>query len=841
MNNQPAHFDDPISQVHSLGERINERSIPLRLGLIGAGLLAFQTALSIWLQIESFWRPGILVLNSAAWILGITCWLAAMMTHVSRQTQWLVLVVLIGALWGSACIQWGNYSPITTAHMDNEMISEYAAEALWHGYNPYTWNFSDATRVYRDQGILVTTFLDGSKQNRIAYPALPMLLLAAFRVVGLGQVRLVSILFHTLLIILVFVCTPVRLRALLALSLFVIREFLFLTLGGNQDIVWCTLLVAMLLAWERPTLRAVLFGLACAFRQQPWFVIPFLLIYMWKEESSPVGRRQRIIYFLAVSFATFLVINLPFMLWNFQAWALSVFEHAYAAFNVTSHGLGALAQYNLLPLPRSFFSILQLSSFLLMLIVHWRHPRSVGLAFWIFPGLFFWLYYRGLLNYWLYWIPPLLIALTRLRWNRARKLESGPHWQQTVYIIVVVLIANLLLAAFMMTRPAAITADLLYPPDTYGDSSAYRLALNVTNHSERQFYPRFAVQYDGTQPLPWGIDEGPEVLAPGETGFYIIRTLTGSRMIPIARGAQLVLTDGGNDYTLRLVMDIPAEPTLANPDLIMNPAFTFWSPDDQAPAGWSWLPPEGENISPRIVSMDGQTGLVLSVYHGTTRLSQTITFPGRFSIQVYPTSGESDLSKSMYGLELYDGKHRLWILFGDSDRYGLIEENLGFVYQRAPLDEWSKQEIDPADLYARFGWELPPYSVRNRQGIEFAAPQVDLSLLVAGEKAAGVFGPIEQDPRFASSKSLVSEAVEHPDIYYVNLGDEYRRQRNYDLAEGAYRQAIAYNDRNAFAFKGLAWALVDKGQCAEAIHYFETAKSLDPDIQDPLEGDMQCP
>jgi uncharacterized membrane protein len=39
----------------------------------------------------------------------------------------------------------------------------------------------------------------------------------------------------------------------------------------------------MVLVWQRPTLRAVLFGLACAYRQQPWLVAPFLLICIWNE------------------------------------------------------------------------------------------------------------------------------------------------------------------------------------------------------------------------------------------------------------------------------------------------------------------------------------------------------------------------------------------------------------------------------------------------------------------------------------------------------------------------------------------------------------------------------
>jgi hypothetical protein len=42
-------------------------------------------------------------------------------------------------------------------------------------------------------------------------------------------------------------------------------------------------------------------------------------------------------------------------------------------------------------------------------------------------------------------------------------------------------------------------------------------------------------------------------------------------------------------------------------------------------------------------------------------------------------------------------------------------------------------------------------------------------------------------------RSLVDHALAHPDEYYLNLGSEYCRQRNVDLARQAFRIALAYN------------------------------------------------
>jgi tetratricopeptide (TPR) repeat protein len=179
-------------------------------------------------------------------------------------------------------------------------------------------------------------------------------------------------------------------------------------------------------------------------------------------------------------------------------------------------------------------------------------------------------------------------------------------------------------------------------------------------------------------------------------------------------------------------------------------------------------------------------------------------------------------------------------LFGGADTRGLLETNVGYVVQRAALNQWSKQEIKPAELYALFGWELPPYTVRNSQGLEFFARQVKLSLLLYGSKITGIFGPIEQDRLFASPDTLVATAIEHPDVYYVNLGNEYRRQRNFGLAEDAFRQAVAYNESNASAHDGLGRTLADEGRCVEAQEQLDAATQLDPGFRDPFAGILTC-
>jgi hypothetical protein len=185
-----------------------------------------------------------------------------------------------------------------------------------------------------------------------------------------------------------------------------------------------------------------------------------------------------------------------------------------------------------------------------------------------------------------------------------------------------------------------------------------------------------------------------------------------------------------------------------------------------------------------------------------SRLSQTVTFPDSITFWVRPAE-TSSAGQPAYGVEFQDGLYQLWVLFGEREGGELVSARSAIVHVRAPFDEWSRQTITPAELYAQFGWALPDYSVRSRQGIEFAARQVMISLLVSDSNTEQVFGPIEQDPDFAAPRALVAHALAHPDEYYVNLGNEYCRQRNTDLAREAFLQALIFNPDSIAANRGL--------------------------------------
>lgn len=823
----------------------------LRIGLLSAGLIFFGVAFGLW-QDQTFTSPLNLTLSFAAWAGGAVTIILAFVRAPQRRWSWLILVSSVVLSLQSAYSGTQTYSPLLANHSDNEMIAKYAVEALKDGQNPYSWNFTDMLRVYRDRGD-ITPLLDGSSQNRVTYPALPTLTLWLLDKIGLGQVRTLGLIAWLILLCLIFISCPEPARPVILLPLLLLKWLMALSLGGLQDVVWCTLLVGMILAWQHPTkgrgtLRAILFGLAISYRQQPWFIAPFLLVILWNEPGSVAQRLRRIAYFIGMSAGVFLIINLPFMLWNFRDWWLGTFEPAYAPFSLFSQGgLADLSVFGIAALPREFYSVAQVSFYVVALVIHARHPRFVGQAFWIFPGIFFWLYYRSLSNYWIYWLPPLLVALIHWR-SVTRMTAANPARRVALSAIVALTITaiNVLLAAYYLRLSPAIAVSYRLPLRTSADGQVIeQISLSVTNSSIGVFRPRFAVQYDpGSQALPWTILSGSESLGPGESGAYLISAegVLGTGL-PTNTDGQIVVTDADGNYLLRGLCTVAAGAARTNPaapDLIANPDFALWPIGSGLPQDWNADLAKDVTVSTGLSVVDGRNSLSLHVVNASedstaaltpVKLTQQTTFPGPLSIWVYPTLAAVQPEKAVYGLEIDDGIHRLRVLFGESDLHGQAG-GVAFVYLRAPLNQWSEQKVDLTQLYGLFGWPLPDYSIRYSGGLQYAARQIQFSLIAGSSlspETDWTFGPIQQADDFASPDSpdqRVAEALAHPDDYYTNLGDLYRTQRNYSLAQNAYLSALGFDGANASSYFGLGESRLALNNRQAAIDAFEKAIAL---------------
>jgi len=200
------------------------------------------------------------------------------------------------------------------------------------------------------------------------------------------------------------------------------------------------------------------------------------------------------------------------------------------------------------------------------------------MSFWLVPAFFFWLYYRGLANYWFYWVPPMLLVVARA-WSplpnsvieatpaavntaMTRVLHKGTAVRRrwvTAGFITPLLLLSIGITGYSALQPASAMLEQIAPPRFAGfrGEQVNEITIRVTNTAAHVLRPRFSVQLDRVaQIYPWRIVSGAETLAPNESAIYVI-TADGNplRMFNETRGAQIVMTDASGDYALRAMLD----------------------------------------------------------------------------------------------------------------------------------------------------------------------------------------------------------------------------------------------------------------------------------------------
>ncbi len=301
---------------------------------------------------------------------------------------------------------------------DGTSLDTNAAILLLEGHNPYTdSNMIDLARRFPIQPDWTTPLRTGQLAHRIDYPSmsdLQSILDTDLRAANMpefeARVSYPALSFLTLVPFVIFKdynVLPFYLLSYLALVAIAwkfarreLRPWVLLlalanvpmwtsTVGGNLD-VFSMLLVT--LAWflrERRWSSALVLGLALATKQTAWFFVPFYAILLFRQ----YGLKESL-YRLTIAGSVFFLCNLPFILWNPQAWLAGISAPLDPLMFPMGVGIVGLSITHLIPyLPQSLYTVLEALAMLGSLVWYWRicrkHPEAVMLLA-IVPLFFAW-------------------------------------------------------------------------------------------------------------------------------------------------------------------------------------------------------------------------------------------------------------------------------------------------------------------------------------------------------------------------------------------------------------------------------------------------------------------
>jgi tetratricopeptide (TPR) repeat protein len=832
----------------------------LRIGLIAAGLGAWAAALGLWESGDMVRAPLSVWLGLGLTLFGCLLLGCALIARIPPRAVWLIpaaLVCVSGAHAQRSHI--GGLMNTTRPTADVYLLTDYAVHLLAQGVNPYTHDYSDLFTVYRASQRMATPTLDGDFVSSVSYPALSIVLSAALSAVGLGAQDTAFSFFLVGTAVLLWVGVPRAFRPVALLPLLIEPRYVFYTLGGVNDIVWVFFVSLAIVLWRRGGWKsAVAFGLACAYKQQPWFFAPFLLLTLWAERADePVRARVRAAaVYTGVAVAVFALVNAPFALNAPEAWLRGLLVPFTTPMITLGQGWSSLTTQGVILIPRAVSTVQFAVVYLALLAVYARHPRALWPFLWLAPSVAFVFGPRSLNSYWYFNLFPAMLALFRAGWVLdAMRITGayGSRWRGSALVAgaaAAVVVAST--AAFAVREnPLALTVER--PIAVEGDR-VHDLVVTLHNQADRALEPRFSVQMAGLQPLYWEIVTGPPALASGETARYRVRALTPDRTFTMATGAQVVVTDR-TDPALRASVVLAGTRSYLYPDGVPNDAYEFWPVGGRAPAFWGIIAtPDfgGEPVS-AIAGEPYGRGVRLTLAapgtdtYNSLMLDNWLLFPeGDLTAWVHPPADANHAADGfarVYGLELNETftGHRVWVLFGEADAdtpmTGTIAaggDTIAYARVAAPRGVWSEVRVNARALFAAVGFTPAPAAPLATRFDSIHAPRqmLNLRLLAAARTAADPgaqgaftadFGPISNPAVFADPAPLIARSLEQPAERFTSRGDLLRETGETVRAAVYYRLALEADPAYAAAHYGLGETARAAGAWADAEAAFTRA------------------
>jgi hypothetical protein len=831
---EPRTATIPLEQV--------ERVI-LRVGLAAFGVFCWGAAARLWEQGDMVTQSLSVALSLVLYVVSFAMFVGAAYKRPSGKLTALMpvaLVLVFASYWQVDRVSSARFG--VASPTDVWLYTDYDARLVRLGENPYEHDLSPSYLINRATQHFGTPLLDGDFTSRAAYPALSFLIYVPFQALDIPT-PLVYPLFTFLTMLAMFWAAPPILRPLVLLPVFADPRYILYGFGGVSDIVWAFMLVMTIATWDKRRQRAVWFGLACAFKQQPWFLAPFLLIRIWRDSrrQPTAARRRLLLEFCFVTGAVFLVFNAPYMLSNLPAWINGITEPLQAHMIILGQGISSLMMLGYVNIPKVFFSLFVFGTFAVAVALYWRHYEDWREVMWILPGIVFWLGHRSLSSYWYFFALPLVVSLLRNSWNAKPQLSPevaftparNLRWSLALLAIPPVFVVGSLL--WYGHRDATLTASLEGAVQVSGDR-VVRMNVHVVNHQNTTITPRFSVQSWSDQPFFWRIEDGPEQLGPNQTGSYTLSSDGAGNGFSIYNGAQVIVSDA-EEYNPRASFVIQSDLGYRYYDAIANGSFRFWDATRNVPAGWGLLGEPGTTV--QYVDMQNNAAALHfrlpsppSSAWTIAMLDTWIPFPTS-PVQVWvnpPANANQPANFNLvYGFELFSttNQNRVWVLFGDEARHGEIQPGLYYWMMPAPRETWSQQTFNARQVFDDLGLEVSPPQLVSRFGVNFPVSMMNFRLLLAArnqsaESVSADFGPVSTgllpDPGV-----LMDESIEHPEWALMWRAQQNLLARNYEKAREDFTQAIIASPDLADAYMGLGRASGGLGNWEAAGNAFEVA------------------
>lgn len=542
--------------------------------------MAIVAVISLFIGTRAAWTQA-LTANPLVMAVLSACYLGLLVTAalaLAARTE-RRLVVVDALILMTACTMVLGAVVIQHKPNDEGTLVAQAARTLLSGGQIYGVSWP---QLFTEQHIPITRTMGGGAEYAFGYPPVAVLLTAPALLVASFPAAASYATTFALLVgaITLWVMLPIGWRSG---ATAVMLAFPFLpnyARLGYPAIIAMVLLIPVVVRWpaigssdrirRTDVLKAVLLGAACAAQQLAWFLTPFLLIglYALRRGDMPTWRAAaaRVGTFAGIAAATFLIINLPFIVRDAPAWASGVLlvltQHAIphgqglidVSFYLTD-GSAALDFYS--------YAALLLGAGLLACSVVWM--RWFGPTLTVIPWLVFYLSIRSQDGYFLMMTPLWLAAAAtapptafqnawqpRLTASARQRLGTLPGGPLLCGAPGRIGLAALLVAPALLCATVAVTTDeplelSILSTASHGAHSRglWQMTVEIVNEGAVALTPNFAISTSQSISEFWTASGGPPLLAPHQRATYVLTAPVAAGYDPGPKGFFFlrVLTD----------------------------------------------------------------------------------------------------------------------------------------------------------------------------------------------------------------------------------------------------------------------------------------------------------
>jgi uncharacterized membrane protein len=490
---------------------------------------------------------GWMVTGIAVVAAGVSLWsvstIASIMAAVSVAAVGVGLVVLVVSTVGTprralqlvalltvativAIRIWSAVHADPTYGSDEAAFDQYAASLLLHGLNPYTRSLRAALTRFGVPDGARTYLLSGRPVTQLSYPSLSFLPLVALQAAGAHtQSAIVAVTIGWIATMAILWCAlPGSVRWVaptLALGSLAIGYIS----AGLTDPLALPLLVLALWHWDRAadpaatrwwrTCGPVALGLACAVKQTPWLVAPFLVVAVGCEARArhmPVLRT--VVRYSAIAGAAFVLPNLAFIVWSPGAWWHAVWLPLESQIIPGGQGVVGIllsmtgGDASLL----DFLGLAVLAACVLALVL--RYPSTkrmlvpLAMVVLVFPA-------RSFGSYLVFLAPLAVVGATTVEATAHAGLGLAPAVRRCLRGGVAVALSAAAVLVLLALRPGPV-AGSVRGATTIGDLQVVdEVSLMVRNTGHHTVTPRYVVTGNGLLGHVWDQVSGPTHLPPG--------------------------------------------------------------------------------------------------------------------------------------------------------------------------------------------------------------------------------------------------------------------------------------------------------------------------------------